>query len=307
VSGRKHLTTRPAAGPLLAALAGLTDDDWQVCRVLADHQVLTTSLLATLLGVRPRTLQQRLATLTTLNVVERFRPHQPLGAGSAPYHYLLGEAGVTALTAADGSGPEGLGWDRARLGGLAHANGRLTHQLEVNTLLGQLTHTARQQRGTQLVCWWPAHRCQARWGRLITPDAYARWRDPDGEVDFFLHHHPAANPPAVQPDLTLEGYNDLAAATAITTPVLIHTSDPGRKPAARPAGRPTTPDPGGHQQPGLRAAHPAGVAAHQQPRWRHAVSARRARPPRPLAARLPPACTTGGVVATAAIGRRPPG
>jgi hypothetical protein len=231
VTGRTHPTTRPAAAPPLAALAGrLTDGDWQVCRLLADHQVLTTGLLATLLGVSPRTLQQRLATLASLRVVERFRPHQPLGAGSAPYHYLLGEAGATVLTAAaDESSPEGIGWDRAWLGGLAHANGRLTHQLAVNTLLAQLTHTARQQPGTRLVCWWSAHRCQARWGRLITPDAYARWRDPDGEVDFFLHHHPAAVQPAAEPALLLEGYNDLAAATGITTPVLLHTSDPGQE------------------------------------------------------------------------------
>jgi hypothetical protein len=299
--GRTHPTTRPAAAPPLAALAGrLTDGDWQVCRLLADHQVLTTGLLATLLGVSPRTLQQRLATLASLRVVERFRPHQPLGAGSAPYHYLLGEAGATALAAADGS-PEGLGWDRAWLGGLAHANGRLTHQLAVNTLLAQLTHTTRQQPGTRLVCWWPAHRCQAHWGRLITPDAYARWRDPDGEVDFFLHHQPAA----AEPDLPLEGYNDLAAATGITTPVLLHTSDPGQETRLR------------DQLTGQQLLVPVatsnpGCGPPTQPVWLPTSSldgSRRYRlgalgHPDPW---QPPACTTRGVVATAAIRPRSPG
>jgi hypothetical protein len=227
VSGRrKHPTGPPPAAGQLAALAGrLSDGDRQVCRLLADHQVLTTGLLALLVGVPPRTLQQRLTVLAALGVVERFRPHQPVGAGSAPYHYLLGEAGA-ALLAADGH-VERLDWDRARLLGLAHANGRLTHLLGVNTVVAQLTHAARQEPGTRLACWWPAGRCHAQWGRLVAPDAYARWQDPDGEVDFFLHHHPAtAQPAADHPAILLEGYNDLAAATGITTPVLLHAGDP---------------------------------------------------------------------------------
>jgi hypothetical protein len=39
---------------------------------------------ALLLDMPSRTLQQRLTALTALKVVDRFRPHQPVGAGSAP-------------------------------------------------------------------------------------------------------------------------------------------------------------------------------------------------------------------------------
>jgi hypothetical protein len=229
VSGRRNHPAAPPPAAQLTALAGrLSAGDRQVCQLLGDHQVLTAGLLALLLGTPPRTLQQRLTTLTTLQVVDRFRPHQPMGAGSAPYHYLLGEAGAAVL-AADGSATaDRPGWDRTQLAGVAHANGRLPHLLAVNTVFAQLTHTARHRAGTRLVCWWPAGRCQARWGRLIAPDAYVRWQDPDGEVDFFLHHHPA-RPAADQPALGLEGYNDLAAATAITTPVLLSAGDPDRE------------------------------------------------------------------------------
>jgi Replication-relaxation len=229
VSGRRKPPTAPPPAAQLTALAGrLTAGDRQVCQLLGDHQVLTTGLLALLLGTPPRTLRQRLTTLTTLQVVDRFRPHQPVGAGSAPYHYLLGEAGAAVL-AADGSATaDRPGGDRAQLAGVAHANGRLPHLLAVNTLVAQLTHTARHRAGTRLVCWWPAGRCQSQWGRLITPDAYVRWQDPDGEVDFFLHHHPT-QPAADQPALPLEGYNDLAAATAITTPVLLSADDPDQE------------------------------------------------------------------------------
>jgi Replication-relaxation len=228
VSGRRKHPTTPPAEPLAALAGRLTAGDRQVCRLLADHQVLTTGLLAQLLDAPPRTLQQRLTTLTTLQVVDRFRPHQPLGAGSAPYHYLLGEAGAAVLAADPSATADRPGWDRAQLAGVAHANGHLTHLLAVNTVFAQLTHTARHRAGTRLVCWWPAGRCQAKWGRLIAPDAYVRWQDPDGEVDFFLHHHPT-HPAADQPAVLLEGYNDLAAATAITTPVLLYPGDPDRE------------------------------------------------------------------------------
>ena len=230
MSGRRRHPAAPPAAEQLTALAGrLTDGDWQLCRLLADHQVLTTGLLALLLDAPPRTLQQRLTTLTTLKVVDRFRPHQPVGAGSAPYHYLLGEAGAAVL-AADTSAPvDRAGWDPAALAGVAHANGRLTHLLGVNTVFAQLTHAARHRAGTRLVCWWPAGRCHAHWGRLIAPDAYGRWQDRDGEVDFFLHHHHPARPAADQPALRLAGYNDLAAATSITTPVLVYAGDPDQE------------------------------------------------------------------------------
>ncbi len=224
--GRKHPVAPPPAGQQAGLAGRLTDGDWQVCRLLLEHQVLTTGLLALLLGVPPRTLQQRLATLTSLRLVDRFRPHQPVGAGSAPYHYLLGEAGAAVLAADGEHDVDRSGWDRAQLLRLAHANGRLTQLLAVNTLLAQLTDAARHQPGTRLVCWWPAHRCHAQWGRLIGPDAYARWQDRDGEVDFFLHHT-LAQTAADLPSSLLEGYDELAAATGITTPVLLHAGDPG--------------------------------------------------------------------------------
>ena len=225
---RKPPATSPPAEPLAALAGRLTAGDRQVCRLLGDHQVLTTGLLTLLLGTPPRTLQQRLTTLTTLKVVDRFRPHRPVGAGSAPYHYLLGEAGAAVLAADANATVDRPGWDRAQLLRLAHANGHLTHLLAVNTMFAQLTHTARHRAGTRLVCWWPAGRCQAQWGRLITPDAYVRWQDPDGEVDFFLHHHPT-QPAADQPALPREGYNDLAGATGITTPVQLSAGDPDQE------------------------------------------------------------------------------
>jgi hypothetical protein len=220
MSGRgKQPPSRPAADQLAVLAGRLSDRDRQLCQLLHDHQVLTTDQLAQLLATPPRTLQQRLTNLTALQLVDRFRPHTSVGAGSAPYHYLLGETGAHVLAADAGTTLEGHGWQREPLLRLAHANGTLAHLLGVNSLLATLTHAAHTRADRRLVCWWPARRCQARWGRLIAPDAYVRWQDPSGEVDFFLHHDPG-QPPLQQLVRLLAGYNDLAVATQVTTPVL---------------------------------------------------------------------------------------
>ena len=67
MSGRRNHPAAPPPAAQLTALAGrLSAGDRQVCQLLGDHQVLTAGLLALLLGTPPRTLQQRLTTLTTL-------------------------------------------------------------------------------------------------------------------------------------------------------------------------------------------------------------------------------------------------
>jgi hypothetical protein len=229
MSGRsKQPTPRPATDQLAALAGRLSDRDRQLCRLLYDHQVLTSGQLAQLLATPARILQQRLTQLTALQVVDRFRPHTRLGAGGAPYHYLLGEAGARVLATDADTSLEGLGWQRDRLLTLGNANGALTQLLVVNGLLAALTHATHTRPGCRLVCWWPTRRCQARWGPLIAPDAYVRWQDPAGEVDFFLHHHPDQTELEQLIGL-LAGYHDLAIATRITTPVLWWLLRPDRE------------------------------------------------------------------------------
>jgi hypothetical protein len=82
------------------------------------------------------------------------------------------------------------------------------------------------------VCFWPAGRCAERWGTIVRPDAYGRWAEPAGEVDFFLEHDPGDTPPE---RLTgkLAGHDDLALGSGIATPVLVWAPDPEREAALR--------------------------------------------------------------------------
>ena len=215
----------------LAGLAGrLTDRDRMLCRLLAEHRVLTTGQLTDLAFPGTDTAEHRLVILHRLGVVDRFRPHRR--HGSAPYHYVLGPAGAAVLAAERGVTVKQLGWRRDRLLGLA-ASQQLAHLVGVNGFFSALARAARQQPGTALVTWWPAQRCAARWGTLVHPDAYGRWREQDlGEVDFFLEYDRGTEPTARLAG-KLTGYADLAHATGIPTPLLVWLPTPTREAAAR--------------------------------------------------------------------------
>jgi hypothetical protein len=165
-----------------------------------------------------------------------------LGEGSAPYHYVLGEAGAQVLAAELGVEAHQLGYRRDRALAVAHSPA-LPRLLATNAFFAALARAARHQPGTALLAWWPPGRCAQQWGGLIRPDAYGRWRDPGAEVDFFLEV-PAPQPAHDQPTSALPspgtigadpagdgwvhrlaekltGYAALAASTQIPTPVLL--------------------------------------------------------------------------------------
>jgi Replication-relaxation len=92
----------------------LTSRDRQLCRLLAEHRVLTSHQLTELAFNHLDTAEDRLRTLTTLEVLDRFRPRRD--TGSAPYHYVLGPLGAALLAAEQGVGVADLGYRaKARL------------------------------------------------------------------------------------------------------------------------------------------------------------------------------------------------
>jgi hypothetical protein len=212
-------------------LAGrLTDRDRMLCRLLHEHRVLTTGQLADLAFPNTDTAEHRLVILHRLGIVDRFRPHRR--HGSAPYHYVLGPTGAVLLAAEQGITVSQLGWRRDRVLGLATSQ-HLAHLVGVNGFFSALARAARRQPGAVLVAWWPAQRCAARWGSLIRPDAYGRWRQQGvGEVDFFLEYDRGTEPTA-RLAAKLTGYADLAQVTGIATLLLVWLPTPAREAAAR--------------------------------------------------------------------------
>jgi Replication-relaxation len=221
-----------SAAERLAALAGrLGDRDRTLCRLLHQHRVLTTPQLTDLAFPSRNAAEHRLTILHQLRVVDRFRPrHTP---GSAPYHYVLGPLGAALLAAQTDQEPAELGYRRDRTLALAHSQ-RLAHLLGVNSFFCALARAARQDPAAALEVWWSEQRCAARWGRLVHPDGYGRWREQQSRMDFFLEYDRGSEP-LQRLAAKLPSYLQLAQASEIATPLLVWLPTQAREAAARQA------------------------------------------------------------------------
>jgi Replication-relaxation len=229
-AGTQPAPPRTPASADLALLAGrLTDRDRHLCRLLHEHRVLTTSQVRDLAFGSLNVAQHRLVTLARLGVLERFRPVWPHGGGSAPWHYVLGPAGAAVLAAEQATTPARLGYRRDRTLAIAHSQ-RLGHQVGVNGFFCALAARARRHPDAALLAWWSERACAERWGHVVRPDGYGHWRDPDGEVDFFLEYDTGTEP-LERLLAKVHAYTELATATDIDTPVLLWLPGPGREAA----------------------------------------------------------------------------
>ncbi len=218
--------TRPRVDQqLLVRLAGqLTDRDRLLLRLLDEHQVLTTPQITDVAFTGHRRCETRLRQLYLLRAVDRFRPLK--AAGSAPFHWVLDQAGAAVLAAdhgetstGDRSGPPTRS-TRLRACSLALAsNPHLSHLVGSNSMFTGLLKSARSQPDCCLDQWWSAQRCAAEWGEVVRPDGYGRWRQRGAEVEFLLEYDQGTER---LHRLTgkLPGYAELLAAAGEPIPVL---------------------------------------------------------------------------------------
>lgn len=211
---------RPGVTPDLVAdlAARLTGRDRWLLAMLAEHRVLTTGQLAALGFDGRRQAERRLAQLWWRRCVDRFRPHTALGHGSAPYHWVLDEAGAAVLAAAYGVAERELGYRRTAALAVAHSQ-RLGHAVGTNTLMTDLT-TADWHRGGRLVVWWGERRCTAAWGDLARPDAAGIWHTPGGQRLGFAVEYDTGTEALARVAAKLADYTDLAIAAGQVLPVL---------------------------------------------------------------------------------------
>ncbi len=220
----------------LAVLAGrLTERDRRIIRLVHEHRVFTTHQLADLFFNSQDRAEHRLRQLTDAGVLARFRPHTRHGEGSAPYYYVLGSVGAAVLAAEQGIGPRRLDHRPDKALEIAHSQ-RLAHIVGVNGFFTTLAASARQRRPGRaaLAAWWSERRCKDRWGQIVRPDGYGRWREGDREIDFFLEYDRGTEP-LDRLAAKLYAYHELADATEIPTPVLFWLPSSGREASVREA------------------------------------------------------------------------
>jgi hypothetical protein len=226
--------SRPRLTPDLTAqlAARVTPRDVWLLRMLAEHRVLTSIQITQLAFGSPATARHRLVSLWRMRAVDRAQPFT--ASGSAPMHYVLGDAGASVLAARAGITPAQSGYRRDRaLAVLSSA--RLSHDIGANGVMTALVAAARSRPGHALAAWWPEHRCARQWGTAARPDAYGRWhQDGRPDTDFFLEYDTGTEP-INRVAAKLPGYAGLAAATGIITPVLFWFPGPAREASVRPA------------------------------------------------------------------------
>lgn len=215
---------------LLAALpATLTPRDRWLTAMLHEHRVLTTTQITQLAFGTRRAATGRLALLYQRRVIDRFRPYRTLG--SAPWHWVLDEAGARLLADQHTTTVRQLSWARRDALAVA-ASPRLTHTIGLHDVLCALAATAHTIPGARLDAWWSERRAAAVWGDWARPDAYAHYTEHhhghDIGVDMFLEYDQGTEPLA-RLLAKLAGYTRLAEATGITTPVLFWLPGPGRE------------------------------------------------------------------------------
>ncbi|MGH3436718.1 MAG: replication-relaxation family protein, partial [Sciscionella sp.] len=109
---------------------------------------------------------------------------------------------------------------------------RLTHTVGVNDWFTTLITHTHQHPDHTLSAWWSETRCARHFGDLARPDGYGRWATGGHHIEFFLEYDTGTEP-LTQLAAKLLDYAALAAATAITTPVLIWLPTTRRETTAR--------------------------------------------------------------------------
>ncbi|HZU72604.1 MAG TPA: replication-relaxation family protein [Acidimicrobiales bacterium] len=224
-AGRRRVDDRLA----LEVASRVTARDRYVCRLLLDHQVLTTGQIQQVTFPSERTAQLRLAQLRRLRVIDRFRPL--VATGSAPSHWILDSLGAAVLAAEDGVEVLELPWRRGRSISLAQS-GQLRHALAVNGFFCSLLAEARVRVDSELVMWWPARRCAAAWGDIVRPDGYGVWAEAGRQIAFLLEYRDGRDQ-AGQLAERLEAYARLFDATGQRVPVLFVFPGPSQEAQAR--------------------------------------------------------------------------
>ncbi|WP_280268778.1 replication-relaxation family protein [Nocardia wallacei] len=223
-----------SAGPVLAGRARLASvltarDRWLLW-MLYEHRVLTTTQISALAFGATRRATRRLLRLHEAGVIDRFRPRRPVG--TAPWHWILAPAGAAVLAAEHGLDVRELRWRHDRALALAHSL-HLDHDIGVADWFTTLA--TRPEPGGVLTAWWSQTRCARLWGDLARPDGYGRL-DPTqsgaGGLEFFLEYD-CGTESLTQLSKKLDGYANLAAATGITTPLLVRLPTSVREATAR--------------------------------------------------------------------------
>jgi len=162
--------SRVTAEHALKLAAHVTDRDRRIAVECYEQHVLTTDQIKRLYFPGLRGATRRLHTLYELRVLDRFRPIRPRGEGTAPYHWVLDEAGALIVADHKGISRSELHYSHADALGLA-ASRNLTHHVESNEFFTRLA-VESSRAGGLLSEWYGVRTLAHLFGNASVPDGY---------------------------------------------------------------------------------------------------------------------------------------
>ncbi|MEY9888395.1 hypothetical protein ABIA31_002035 [Catenulispora sp. MAP5-51] len=188
--------------------------------------MLTTHQITRAFFDNPRVARRRVQILAEVGLIDCFRP--ALLIGTSPKHCVLTALGLHAVAGLD----DGHEQPVPRAGELGRLTVRadLGHLVGVNDVFCGLLGSARTMTDASLEIWWSERACAKAWGTYVRPDGFGRWHEGPRTVDFFLEYDTGTeHSPKIL--AKLPGYEAVAAATSIVTPVLFWLHSPRREQA----------------------------------------------------------------------------
>jgi Replication-relaxation len=155
---------------ILKLASHLTERDRNIAKDCFEFRVLTTSQITRLYFTGSRTASARLDILYRLRVLDRFRPSVPMGDGTAPYHWILDEAGALIVADLLGRDRAELGWRHSVATSIA-ASQNLAHHVEVNEFFTRLA-TEANAAGGALSEWYGERTCHRVFSGKVVPDGW---------------------------------------------------------------------------------------------------------------------------------------
>jgi protein involved in plasmid replication-relaxation len=155
---------------ILKLASHLTERDRHIAKDCFEHRVLTTSQITRLYFTGLRTASARLDILYRLRVLDHFRPSMPMGFGTAPYHWILDEAGALIVADYLGRDRAELGWQHSVAASIATSQ-KLDHHVEVNEFFTRLAIDANAAGGA-LSEWYGERTCHHAFSGKVVPDGW---------------------------------------------------------------------------------------------------------------------------------------
>lgn len=155
---------------VLRLASHLTERDRHIANDCFEHRVLTSSQIKRLYFGGTRSANARLGMLYRLRVLDRFRPSLPMGQGTAPYHWILDEAGARIVADHRNVDRAKLGWEHSVAASIATSQ-KLSHHVEVNEFFTRLAVEA-SAAGSALSEWYGERTCHHMFSGIVVADGY---------------------------------------------------------------------------------------------------------------------------------------